>query len=353
MLPVHAYDSSDPDSNLIWLENWSASCFWKPVPQPKKTISRKPQNKLLVEAESAKPKKSVRKVPAANFESSSVQTSFEFEKPKRSFRKVSSQSIEPPAVEDPQIELEKVKRSLRKVHNPVVESSIQPQRSPRKEVEKPKLGVEKTMESSYPMVHETAEEPVNVCDEKKKQEMPELPEEEVHVLEMEVHTPGPLETNEALDSSLVNHIDSNEKAMVEEKPSMEKDTKEEKTPKPNNKENSAGKENQKLRKKGSAISKTEREESNGHHQTSPSIPSYMQATKSAKAKLRMQGSPKSAEPDGTEKASVPRRHSLPSPGNGIGRITSQSPRTTRLANSGDKTRNKKEKPLLSSQEGNG
>ncbi|CAA0335057.1 unnamed protein product [Arabidopsis thaliana] len=350
VLPVHAYDTSNPNSNLIWLENWSASCFWKPVPQPKKTISRKPQNRLLVEAESAKPKKSVRKVPASNFESSSVQTSFEFEKPKRSFRKVSSQSIEPPAVEDPQIELEKVKRSLRKVHNPVVESSIQPQRSPRKEVEKPKLGVEKTRESSYPLVHETAEEPVNVCDEKKKQEISEQPEEEVHALEMEVHTPGPLETNETLDSSLVNQIDSNEKAMVEEKPSMEKDTKEEKTPKPNNKENSAGKENQKSRKKGSATSKTEREESNGHHETSPSIPSYMQATKSAKAKLRLQGSPKSAEQDGTEKASVPRRHSLPSPGNG--RITSHSPRTTRLANSGDKTGNKKEKPLLSSREGN-
>ncbi|KAL1216723.1 Protein IQ-DOMAIN 31 [Cardamine amara subsp. amara] len=350
VIPVHAYDSSIPNSNLIWLENWSASCFWKPVPQPKKTTVRKPQTKILAEVESSKAKKNVRKVPAANFESSSVQTSFEFEKPKRSFRKVSSQAIEPIAVEDPQIELEKVKRSLRKVHNPVVESSIQPQRSPHKEVEKPKLGLEKKTETSYPLVSETAEEFVNVCDEKKKQEMPKQPKEEVHVPEVEVHTPGPLETNDALDSSLVNQIDSNEKSMVETKPSMEKDTKEERTPKPNNKENSAGKENQKSRKKSSASSKTEREESNGHHQTSPSIPSYMQATKSAKAKLRLQGSPKSAEQDGTEKGSVPRRHSLPSPGNG--RITSNSPRTTRLANSGDKTGNKKEKPLLSSREGN-
>ncbi|XP_006300841.2 protein IQ-DOMAIN 31 [Capsella rubella] len=346
VIPVHAYDSSNPNSNLIWLENWSASCFWKPISQPKKTIGRKPQNKVLVEAESAKPKKSVRKVPAANFESSSVQTSFEFEKPKRSFRKVSSQSIEPPAVEDPQIELEKVKRSLRKVHNPVVESSIQPQRSPHREVEKPKLGVERITESSYSLVHKTAEEPAKVCDEKRNQDVPEQPEEEVHIPEVELHTPGPLESNEALDSSLVNQIDSNERAMVEENPSMEKDTRDEKTPKPKNKENSAGKENQKSRKKGSATSKTEREETNGHSQTSPSIPSYMQATKSAKAKLRLQGSPKPAEQDGTEKANVPRRHSLPSSGNG--RITSNSPRTTRLTNSGDKTGNKKEKPLLSS-----
>ncbi|KAF8097613.1 hypothetical protein N665_0285s0044 [Sinapis alba] len=323
VIPVHLpYDSSNPNSSSIWLENWSASCFWKPVPQPKKTMGRR-----VTEPESAKRKKSVRKVPAASLESASVQTSFEFGKPKRSFRKVSSQSIEPPGVEDPQVELEKVKRSLRKVHNPAVESSIQP----HIEVEKTKHGVEKTTEVSYPVVHDTIEEPVKVFEEKP----------EVHVSEVEVHTPGPLETNEALDSSLVNQIG-------EANPSTEEDATEERTLKPNNKESSAGKENQKSRKKGSATNKTEREESNGHHhhQISPSIPSYMQATKSAKAKLRLQGSPKSAEQDGAEKASVPRRYSLPSSGNG--RITSSSPRTTRLASSGDKTGNKKEKPLLSS-----
>ncbi|CAA7043279.1 unnamed protein product [Microthlaspi erraticum] len=341
VLPVHApYDASNSNSNSVWLENWSASCFWKPMPQPKKTTGRKQLNKLannaqVVEAESPKPNKSVRKVPAANLESSSVQKCFEFEKQKRSFRKVSIKSIEPPAVENPQIELEKVKRSLRKVHNPVVESSIQPQPVvPHMEVEKPNLGREKT-----------TEEPVNVFEE--KQELPK----QVHVPEVEVHTPGPLETNEALDSSMVNLIDSNEDAMDEEKPSMEKDAKEDVTPKPNKKENSAGKENQKSKKKSSATKKTEREESNGHHhQTSPSIPSYMQATKSAKAKLRLHGSPKSPEQEGTEKATVPRRHSLPSSGNG--KITSQSPRTTRHSNSGGKTGNKKEKPLLSSREGN-
>lgn len=104
VIPVHTpYDSSHPNSSSIWLENWSASCFWRPIPQPKETMGRR-----FIEAETAKPKKSV-------------------DRPKRSFRKVSSQSIEPPAVEDPQVELEKVKRSLRKVHNPVVGSSVQPQ----------------------------------------------------------------------------------------------------------------------------------------------------------------------------------------------------------------------------------
>ncbi|WZY76896.1 hypothetical protein YC2023_023280 [Brassica napus] len=303
VIPVHIpYDSSNPNSSSIWLENWSASCFWKPVPQPKKTMGRR-----VTEAETTKPKKSA-----------SVKKPFEFDRPKRSFRKVPSQSVEPPAVEDPQVELEKVKRSLRKVHNPVVESSIRSQPVPHIEVEETK--------------HETIEEAVRVFEENKKQEVPEQPDE------VEVHTPGPLETNEALDSSLVNQIGE------------AKDATEEKTTKPNSKESSAGKENQKSRRKGSATNKTEREESNGHHhhhhQTSPSIPSYMQATKSAKAKLRLQGSPKSAEQDGTEKANVPRRHSLPSSGNG--RITSSSPRTTRLASSGDKTGNKKEKPLLSS-----
>ncbi|CAN8239841.1 unnamed protein product [Cochlearia groenlandica] len=351
VMPVHTlYDSSNPNSNSVWLENWSASCFWKPVPQPTKTTGRKPQNRLaltaqIVEAESPKPKKSVRKVPAANVESSSVHSSFEFEKLRRSFRKVSSQSIEPPAVENPQIELEKVKRSLRKVHNPVVESSIQPQQVLHTEVEKPKLGVEKTTESSYPLVHETVEEHVNLFDEKKNQEQ---------LVDVEVQTLGPLEIKEAIDSSVVNQIDSIDQAMVvEENLLKEDDAKEEKSPEPNNKENSTGKENQKSRKKSSSTNKTKREEeSNGHHKSSPPIPSYMQATKSAKAKLRLQGSPKSPpEQDGTEKGSVPRRHSLPSSGNG--KVTSQSPRTTRLANSCGKTgSNKKEKPLPAPREGN-
>ncbi|XP_010498289.1 PREDICTED: protein IQ-DOMAIN 31-like [Camelina sativa] len=328
-------------SNSIWLENWSASCFWKPVPQPKKASVRKTQKKLssnsqsqVVEAEFARPKKSVRKVPIDN--PSVTQTSLEFEKPKRSFRKVSaSQSVEPlPDMENPQVDLEKVKRGLRKVHNPIVENSIQPQPVPMIAVEKPNPGLE--------------EEFVNAFDKEKEDEMSETVVEQPEDL-MQTH--GPLRANESLDSTLVNQIEESEEniMMAEEKEYV----KEERTPKQNYKENSARKENQKSGKKGhlvTAAQTAECQESSYANQTSsPGIPSYMQATKSAKAKLRLQGSSSPKELGTTEKAS--RRYSLPSSGNSA-RVTSHSPKT-RVSNSGGKTGNKTEKPLLTSREGNG
>ncbi|VVA91814.1 unnamed protein product [Arabis nemorensis] len=344
VMPLHLEVLDNGSSNSIWLENWSASCFWKPVPQPKKASVRKTQKKFasnsqIAEAEFARPKKSVRKVPASNLDNpSAVQTSFVFEKPKRSFRKVSTtQSVEPPpAAENPQVDLEKVKRGLRKVHNPVVENSIQPQQSPQKEIEK-----------SNPAL----EEPANALDEEKKYEIAETVVEQPEELIIQTH--GPLETSEALDPTLVNQIEeSEENVMAEEK----EYAKEETTPKQNNnKENSAGKENQKSGKKASSVTTTAQtgecqENTNGHQTSSPGIPSYMQATKSAKAKLRLQSSSSPKLQVGTEKAS--RRYSLPSSGNSA-RVTSHSPKTTRVSNSGGKSGNKTEKPLLSSREGNG
>ncbi|KAL9306607.1 putative IQ motif, EF-hand binding, P-loop containing nucleoside triphosphate hydrolase [Arabidopsis thaliana] len=333
--------SLDNDSsNSIWLENWSASCFWKPVPQPKKASLRKSQKKFasnpqIVEAEFARPKKSVRKVPSSNLDNSSVaQTSSELEKPKRSFRKVStSQSVEPlPSMDNPQVDLEKVKRGLRKVHNPVVENSIQPQLVPQIAVEKP---------------NGSLEESVNAFDEEKEDEVAETVVQQPEEL-IQTHTP--LGTNESLDSTLVNQIEeSEENVMAEEK----EDVKEERTPKHNHKENSAGKENQKSGKKASSVTATQtaefQESGNGNQTSSPGIPSYMQATKSAKAKLRLQGSSSPRQLGTTEKAS--RRYSLPSSGNSA-KITSHSPKT-RVSNSSGKSGNKTEKTLLSSREGNG
>lgn len=332
MTPLHLENDS---SNSIWLENWSASCFWKPVPQPKKVSVRKTQKKFasnsqIVEAEpAARLKKSVRKAPDSP---SAAQTSFEFEKPKRSFRKVStSQPAEPlPAMENPQVDLEKVKRGLRKVHNPLVENSIQ--LLPQKEIENPSPALE---------------ESVNAFDEEKKDEIAAdtLVEQQPEEL---IHTLGPLETNEALDStSVVNQIEESEENVMAE---GKEDAKEESTPKQKSKkENSAGKENQKSGKKSSSVT-TATQTAECQETGSPGIPSYMQATKSAKAKLRLQGS-SSPKQQGAEKAT--RRYSLPSSGNNA-RVTSDSPKTTRLSNSGGKTGKKTEKPLLSSsREGNG
>ncbi|CAF2050235.1 unnamed protein product [Brassica rapa] len=72
-----------------------------------------------------------------------------------------------------------------------------------------------------------------------------------------------------------------------------------------------------------ATQTTECEESNnGNENSSQGLPSYMQATKSEKAKLSLQGS-STPRQQGDEKAT--RRYSLPSSGNNA-RVTSDSPK---------------------------
>ena len=121
------YVPGDPNSVLSWLERWSATHFWKPVPQPKKIrdtkYQRKQGNISIGEGQLSKSKRTTRKLPTANFDSGPVQANPEFEKPKRNLRKISSQPSDP-VQENPQNELEKVKRNLRKVHNPVVENAV-------------------------------------------------------------------------------------------------------------------------------------------------------------------------------------------------------------------------------------
>ncbi|KAL0795204.1 hypothetical protein Bca101_066581 [Brassica carinata] len=259
--------------------------FWKPVPQPNKTSVKKTQKKFasnsqIVEGEYGKPKKNVRKVPTSNLENASdAQTAFEFEKPKRSsFRKFSTSQ----SVELPP-----------PVETPQVDLE-KPQPVPQKEVEKPAPALEEPVEDAF--------------DEEKTDEkgetVVEQPEELKHIHE-------PVVTNETLDSTLVNQIEESEENVIPER----EDVKEERTPKQKNKETP---------------------------NSSQGLPSYMQATKSAKAKLRLQGS-SSPKQQGTEKAT--RRYWLPSSGNNA-RVTSDSPKTTRVSNSGGKTGKKTEKPLL-------
>ncbi|KAJ6387133.1 hypothetical protein OIU78_016948 [Salix suchowensis] len=106
-------------------------------------------------------------------------------------------------------------------------------------------------------------------------------------------------------------------------------------------------ENHKTAKKPSFTLKPERVE-NGL-QSSPSLPSYMAATESAKAKLRMQGSPRFNQ-DRVEINNITRRHSLPSSTNS--KISSESPRTQRAVHGSGKGGNKSDKSLLSSRDGN-
>ncbi|MED6196534.1 IQ-domain, variant 2 [Stylosanthes scabra] len=348
------YVPGDPNSVLSWLERWSATNFWKPVPQPKKIRDTKHQRKQgsVGEAPLSKSRRTTRKVPSASFDPAPVQANPELEKPKRSLRKISTQPSDT-LQENPQSELEKVKRNLRKVHNPVVENTAVPEVEP----EAPKQHLEK---AAFALVHGVSELGVISSDEKINKE-PTLSISNVPDVE-------PTSTNSTKE---VSDMPSNYQVVVQSKPLTEIISKDENIAEDevkieakdlpetsckvenshitngdlSHKEDPVGTENQKPNRKASNVAKQERAE-NGL-QNSPTLPSYMAATESAKAKLRAQGSPRLAN-DGSEKNNAARRHSLPSSTNT--KISSQSPRTQRPVHSGGKGSNK---PVSSTREGNG
>ncbi|MBA0559521.1 hypothetical protein Golob_016481 [Gossypium lobatum] len=150
---------------------------------------------------------------------------------------------------------------------------------------------------------------------------------------------GPLGINETSD---LFHADP---FVVDSKPSIDSIVKDENNPianvELNRKGDSTNNENQKSGRKASNPAKQDHTE-NGP-QISPALPSYMAATESAKAKLRLQGSPRFSQ-DGGEKHNLARRQSLPISANS--KINSQSPRTQRLVHAG-KEGSKSDRPLSS------
>jgi len=349
------YVSGDPNSVLSWLERWSASYFWKPVPQPKKIRDYKSQRKQgnisNGEVQISKSRRTNRKLSVASFEPVPVQANPEFEKPKRNFRKTPYQ-VSDPEQDNPQSELEKVKRNLRKIHNPVVENVVQP------EVEC------ETLKQHLEITTVIPEQAIITSEENIKKEetltVSNVPDVEI--------TPRPSVNKEVSD------IPNSYQVFVESKPLSETTTKDRNTsdevknelgnhPEAIFKEDNSlftngdlshkdltGNENQKPTRKASNLIKQE----NGEDglKNSPKVPSYMAATESAKAKLRALGSPRLGE-DGIEKNNTAGsgRHSLPSStGN---KISLHSPKTQRSVPAGGKGSNKSEKSMTSSKGRNG
>ncbi|CAO2818624.1 unnamed protein product [Amaranthus hypochondriacus] len=379
------YDAADPNSVQQWLERWSIYCPWKPVSPPKKVansrVPKKQGNSLTVDGETGRPKRSVRKVPSLydNVSASDV------EKPRRNLKKVTAHPADS-AQENSPSELEKVKRSLRKVHNPVTESCGPPQTGviERSSHNQGKTSAANAQEVPAPKVtekpiHSSGKTTASIIQEVSASKVTEKPNhshgkttasiveevtapKEVDVLEntnIETSTAveeetvlvsksnetketvGPIETDKSVELS------NNDKIEVKLE-SSENGNKDENTPVPNgamkSKEESVLNDNQKARR---ASFPTKQDMEDGVQNT-PKLPSYMQATESAKAKLRAQGSPRLAQ-DETEINNFTRRHSLPN-----GKVSSASPRTPKpLQASSGKSGNKSDKSLLSSRDGSG
>ncbi|CAL5441472.1 unnamed protein product [Camellia sinensis] len=330
------YDSTEPNSVLNWLERWSASLLWKPIPSTKKVPSSKSQKKKVnpqtVDSETGRVKLSVRRIPPLNLDNVSIQSTSEIEKPRRNLRKVSSHPADS-VQEHPQNELEKVKRSLRKVHNPNTEGTIQSEA----DSEKPKYGLEKVLSFSD---QNTAEENISDSGEKIKKgttvTVSKLPDIEA--------TLEPPVVSEAID------LLCGDQTAIESQP-PENSGKHEGIPVTNgelrSREDITVNESQKSARKASSAAKQERAE-NGV-QNRPAVPSYMAATESAKAKLKAQGSQR-LDQDGIENQNLTRRHSLPASTNK--KTNSPSPRAQRPIQLGGKAGNKSDRSMLSSRDGN-
>ncbi|XP_059638778.1 protein IQ-DOMAIN 31-like isoform X2 [Cornus florida] len=304
------YDSAEPNSLLNWLECWSASLFWKPVPQPKKVTgskSQKQHNSQTVSTEKGRMKHSIPRIPATNNDNVSTQSTTEFVKSRRTLRKVSSH---PDSVQEhPHNELEKAKRNLRRVHTPVMEGNVQAEEDSKKS----KDNKDKALSSSGQVVSDQC---LSGSAEKMEIEttvvVPKSPD-------LETKTELPI-MNEA--SGLL----CDDQTAVRSEP-LENRVEYETVPETdgglNSREDFTDNENQKYSRKTSVSAKQERSD-NGVRSRSM-VPSYMAATKSAKAKLRGQGSPMLSQ-DEAEKHNI-RRHSLSSSING--KKNSPSPRVQR------------------------
>lgn len=328
------YDPVEPNSAWDWLERWSSSQFWGPLSLQKRVPDAKPhrqQDSIQTgETEPSRVKRGVRKVPSVNVENNSLHPTSESEKPRRYLRKAIAHQAEPVQEQTPDV-LDRVKRNLRKV---AVSNSVAPDRS-EAVTEKPKLNMRKvssTTVSDAPHKgvinsSEKVNDPIVVVSKDTKQSEVEIP-------------PEPLALEETVDMLHDDHpageqIPQETVEKVDNIPVVNEEL--------NTKEDHISKENQRSRRRSFPV---KQEYPENVSQNTPTVPSYMAATESAKAKLRAQGSPRFGQ-DEIENGFI-RRHSLPASTNG--KLSSMSPRVQRLVQPNGKGGIKSDRSLSSSKD---
>ncbi|KAJ6813560.1 protein IQ-DOMAIN 31-like [Iris pallida] len=326
------YDQGEPNSVFIWMDRWTLSHFWDPPTLPKKTLDSKSQTRrgtYAMETESCRTKRNVRRNSSANVDPIS-NTNSELDKTKRNMKKLSSSCDTAP--EHPQSELEKVKRNLRKITSSMVETSD------RSEVESEKLS--RSIKNTADSLSDAPHQIIDVSAENNRKDIlltPETkPDAEIALEAMPAEMPvdGSADNHPTPESHPLQSINKDENiSPVNGELSL--------------KEEQAFIENQKTDKRRASFSAKSEYTENGV-QNSPKLPSYMQATESAKAKLRAQNSP-SFGTDSAEKNGTTRRHSLPSSTNG--KLTSHSPRTQRIIQAAGKAGMRGDRSLLASRDG--
>ncbi|KAM0932675.1 putative IQ motif, EF-hand binding protein [Dioscorea sansibarensis] len=344
-LQIH-YVKGEPNSTSIWLERWTSYHVWKPVSPPKETLDLKHQTKrhtYAMETQSARPKRIPRKNSTTNgSESGRTTGTSDPEKPKRNLRKVSSPAADS-TQEHSQSELEKVKRNLRKVSNRAADASNQTDTT----TEKPSRSSRRVSSAST----EVLEHGIRDSTEKPNKDIPPSlegnPEKyasptrekkpDAEAIQKGMAPAGPTDDCPAIQVLQINGTEKGEESTMMNGVTAT-----------NSKEGPASNENQKHSKRRSSFSAKSEYADNGSPNT-PTLPSYMAATESAKAKLRTQNSPRFGS-DPIDRNGSARRHSLPSSTNG--KLSSHSPRAQRLIQASGKGSIRSDRSLLSSRDAN-
>ncbi|XP_068651979.1 protein IQ-DOMAIN 31-like [Aristolochia californica] len=332
-LSIH-YAKGEANSAWDWLERWTLVRFWRPILQPKKVaVDSKFQNKQgLHGGEPGRPKRNVRRNISTNIDSSG--STHLTSEPKRNPQKVSSSPVVDSIQENPQNELEKVKRNLRKVSTSTLEPSSDRQEL---EPERPKRNVRKASSSPSDVLDHS----VGDSAEKMKKELPvpsvKPPEVESTAVKS---TADEDEPKEALhdDQPAVQLAPSENRGNDASVPLTNGELK-------SKEEDQNGQVS--IRTSKRRVSLPAKADGNSLPST-PTLPSYMAATESAKAKLRGQGSPRFVS-DATEKNGFTRRYSLPTSTNG--NVNSPSLRSQKLVQASGKGGNRSDRSMLSSRDG--
>ncbi|XP_057824792.2 protein IQ-DOMAIN 30 [Cryptomeria japonica] len=314
------------------------------------------------EAEAEKPKRIFRKGFNSTVDSVADQTEVETEKVKRNMRR-GSHSIVDSTSDHPEVEMEKVKRNLRKVSNSMVDSTTDP---PEVEAEKVKRSLRKVSNTTADAVSDHLEVEAEIP----KRSFRKVPKATLDATsdQTSMQTTAHNSTDTGMHDEPVKHaapdhfsfdplckeletISSVQEVSPTQQPSPPEIISQEDELSQEKKESSVSNGDllpskhdnidsttktepelpvteQKTGRRRSSFGSVKGDHSDNNLQGSPSVPSYMAATESAKAKLRAQASQRMS-PDVQEKSTgMIRRHSLPSAPNL--KQPSVSPRTHRV-----------------------
>lgn len=308
VMPLHLhYGTEEPNSTQQWLVRWTISQIWQPRSKPETLPRRKHQN---VEADIAMSKHNGRKVHSKKMQNGSNHSISSGSEKKKSSHLVNS------VVQNPGSEIKKVKHSLKKMSSPVLEKPVQSEvDTERKRQSHGKSSV--TADEPLKISEGTVENPTNVA-----------PPQENLVVDDTHHK----STTDAVDKKSTTDNREDDTPAVNEDSCTSHD-------------NNEGNESNKVNRR---ISLPAKHDVDASTPTTRKVPSYMAPTKSAKAKLREQASPRFGQ-DVAEKNAVTRRHSLPSPMNGK-LSSSPSPRVQRLVQASAKEGIKIDRSLSTSRD---